>query len=222
MFNNELELQNRFIELLNESKDDKTYISDEFNARFGNVDIVKVKYDNKIPLKENQAKILSDIAPARILGYLHKNSIRTLSYLIKKSGYTEEYVLALLGRLKSAHIISEPNKHKYLINEQFTFPKLVFSSYEAKLTCWKKAISQALKNQAFSSKSYVVMPEKIAQKIAITKKHYFKAYNIGLIAVNNENYTILINPKINKKKYSQAMLISSTAKYLILQKQVIA
>ncbi len=221
MFRSELELQNKFIDLIKQDKQDHTYISDEFNARFGNVDIVKVRYKNNIPLTKEQAKILSNIAAARIVGYLHKNSTRTLSYLIKNSGYTKEYILSILAKLKSFNIINEPNAYRYIINEQFEFPKLVFSSYEAKLTDWQKAISQAIKNQAFSSESYIVMPEKIAKKLSLTKKNYFLSYNIGLIGVSNEKYKIFLKPKIQKNNFSQAYLISSIAKYLILQKQVI-
>ncbi len=222
MFRSELELQNKFIDLMNQNKQDHTYISDEFNARFGNVDIVKVRYKNNIPLTKKQAEMLSNIGAARIVGYLHKHSMRTLQYLINNSGYTEEYILSILTKLKSLNIIKEPNKYRYIINEQFEFPKLVFSSYEAKLTDWQKAISQAIKNQAFSSESYIVMPEKIAKKLSETKYNYFIAYNVGLIGVNNEKYEIFIKPKIQKNKLSQASLISSIAKYLILQKQVIA
>jgi len=222
MFNSELELQNTFINLLKENKLDNTYISDEFNARFGNVDIVKVIYENQKPLTKKQADILSNIAAARIVGYLHKNSMRTLSYLIKNSGYTKNYILTIVAKLKATNIISEPKYNRYIINEQFEFPQLVFNSYEAKLTDWQKAISQAIKNKAFSSKSYVVMPEKIAKKLSINKKNYFLSYNIGLISVNKNNFTILIKPKIIKNNFSQATLISSIAKYLILQKQVIA
>ena len=222
MFRSELELQNKFIDLMKQNKQDHTYISDEFNARFGNVDVVKVKYENNIPLTKNQAEILSNIAAARIVGYLHKNSMRTLCYLIKNSGYTKKYILSILAKLKSLNIIKEPKKYRYIIHEQFEFPKLVFSSYEAKLTDWQKAISQAIKNQAFSSESYIVMPEKIAKKLSVTRKNYFISYNIGLIGVCNEKYEVLIKPKIQKKNLSQASLISSIAKYLILKKQVIA
>lgn len=222
MFRSELELQDIFINLLKGTMQENVYISDEFNARFGNVDVVKVKYENNIPLTKTQADVLSNIAAARIVGYLHKNSIRTLSYLIKNSGYTEEYILSVIAKLKSTNIINEPKNNRYIINQQFEFPKLVFNSYEVKLTDWQKAISQAIKNKAFSSESYIVMPERIAKKLSVNKKNYFLSYNIGLIAVNKNNFKILIKPKTIKNNFSQATLISSIAKYLILQNQVIA
>ncbi len=90
MFKYEIELQNIFIKLLNKKRKTNEYISSEFNARFGNVDIVKVKYKNNISLTKNQANVLSNVAITKIMGYLHKNSPRTLSYLIKNSGYTKE------------------------------------------------------------------------------------------------------------------------------------
>ena len=69
MFRSELELQNKFINLMKQDKQDHTYISDEFNARFGNVDIVKVKYDNKVTEIGNT---LSDLINNGITGSLEK------------------------------------------------------------------------------------------------------------------------------------------------------
>lgn len=218
MFESELELQKEFIKQLNKHKQKNTYILDEFNARFGNVDIVKVKYTNKIPLNYKQIELLSNIGVAHIVGYLHKKSLRTLDYLIKNSGYTLEYTLNILSKLKSANIISEPYEKRYIINEQFIFPKIQFYSYELKLTDWQKAIIQALRNQTFSSYSYVVMPEKIAIRLFKTKEYLFKGYNIGLIAVNHRTFKTLIPCKISHQKFSKEAFISSSAKYLLLQK----
>lgn len=221
MFNSELEMQKIFVSFLKNEHLENTFISEEFNARFGNVDIVKVKYKNRQPISNAQAIILSNIACAKIVGYLHKNSVRTLKYLISKTGFTSEYVLSLLAKLKREKVIEEIYYHKYIINSQFVFPKLTFTSYEAKLTDWKKAVSQAIKNQKFSTESYVVMPEKITKSVFQKHKDYFKLYKIGLISINEYGYKIYIKAGIQKKNYSRASTICSIAKYLMLEKQYV-
>lgn len=222
MFNNELELQKKFISIIEEKKKENEFISEEFNARFGNVDIIKVKYNNYPILTKEQAKILSNISSARIVGLLHKNSPRKLEYLIKITGYEKEYILSKISKLKKEKIIIEREYQKYVISNQFVFPKLYFSAYEAKLTDWKKAISQALKNKNFASESYIVMPLKKANNLISKNNNIFNIYNIGLIGVTDNSIIILHKPKSEmRNRETHPMLISSVAKFLLLEKQVI-
>ena len=46
MFETELQMQKNFIKLLNLEKKHNQNILEEFNARFGNVDVVMTDYDN--------------------------------------------------------------------------------------------------------------------------------------------------------------------------------
>ena len=217
MFSNELELQNSFHNQLQKNIARNESIVDEFNARFGNVDIVKVTNNSEHTFSNDQAKILSEFRYARIVSLLHKKATRTIDYLVNTSGYDYNTVKYILKKLTSFNIVSEINIDRYLIHDNFSLPFLEFTSYEAKLHDWKKAIIQANNNKNFSTYSYVVFPDETAKKLEIKKKDYFRYNNIGLIGVTEHDYKTYINVKkkiVPLKK--NATLISSMAKFTLI------
>ncbi|HFM6545512.1 TPA: hypothetical protein ACG86J_002799, partial [Enterococcus faecium] len=92
MFSSELELQTIFHNQLQKNAASNEKIVDEFNARFGNVDIVKVTNNSTYMLKKEQAILLSEFRYARVVSLLHKKAIRTIEYIIKTSGYDKNTV----------------------------------------------------------------------------------------------------------------------------------
>ncbi|MGG5342908.1 hypothetical protein [Enterococcus sp. AZ192] len=217
MFSTELELQNSFHNHLQKRITTNESIIDEFNARFGNVDIVKVTNNSDYTFNNDQANILAEFRYARIVSLLHNKAIRTIDYIVKTSGYDYNTVKYILKKLVFFDIVYEINNGRYLIHDNFSFPFLEFTSYEAKLHDWKKAIIQANNNKNFSTYSYVVFPDETAKKLATNKNDYFKYNNIGLIGVTKEGYKTYINVKkkvIPLKK--NATLISSIAKFMLL------
>lgn len=214
MFESEFELQKIFFNQLENIKDANTNILQEFNARFGNVDIVEVDFSCfQNTLSTLQAELLSIYSNALVVGYLHKNTSRTFKYLINKTGYTEDYLNSILLTLKKANIVLETNSNKYTICHDFKFPNLKFNSYELKLKDWKKAILQATRNTVFSYKSFVVMPNEEAIKLKEKYSDLFNLYNIGLIGVTKSTHYRYISPKVKNHKYSiSPVFISSMAK----------
>lgn len=219
MFETELQMQKEFIKLLNSNKKQNQNILEEFNARFGNVDVVMTDYDNlKITMTKSQAEILSNYATALVVAFLHRKKFHTFKYLLEKTGYTEEYLLSILATLKKENIVIEENS-KYIISDNFKFPHLKFTAYELKLKQWKKAIMQAIKNKNFAYHSYVVMPDLIASKLFKNNSNIFTEYNIGLIGIECNDLKYYIEPHNNMKNYSiNPVFISSIAKCLLISK----
>lgn len=217
MFKSELDLQLTFYDQLVKSKTVNTNILQEFNARFGNVDIVEVNFnDLNVTLTREQAEILSLYSSALVVGFLHRNTPRTYKYLISKTGYTKDYLNSILLVLEKEKIISKLQNNKYIICKDFKFPNLKFIAYELKLKDWKKAIIQASKNTNFAYKSFVVMPNDEAIKIKEKYSEMFYLYNVGLIGVTNNTNYHYISPKITKHTYSiSPTFISSTAKCIL-------
>ena len=84
MFETELQMQKEFIRLLNLDKKATQNILEEFNARFGNVDVVLTDIENmNITMTKSQAKILSTYSTALVVAFLHKKKAHTLKYLIQ-------------------------------------------------------------------------------------------------------------------------------------------
>ena len=214
MFTSELCLQNKFIQLKEIELKDNEKILTEFNARFGNVDIVQVIINNSNVLSYEQANLLSTYQYAKVLAFLHKKAVRTFNYLQKSTDYGEKILSSILSRLIKVNIVTEINSNRYIIAEGFEFPILQFISYEAKLQKWKKAILQASINKKFSSYSYVVLPIELAKKLKQNKLNYFQTYNVGLVGVSDNEIEYLFNPKKEPVKFNvNPSLISSIAKY---------
>ncbi|MBU5250776.1 hypothetical protein KQI46_02325 [Lysinibacillus capsici] len=216
MFTSELCLQNKFIQLKEAELNKNEKILTEFNARFGNVDMVQVFINDSNLLSYDQANLLSSYQFAKVLAFLHKKAIRTFSYLQKCTDYGKKMLSSILSKLIKANIVTEINSNRYIISEEFEFPMLQFISYEAKLQKWKKAILQASINKKFSSYSYVVLPIELAYKLKQNKINYFHTYNVGLIGVSDNKIEYLFNPKKETLKFTiNPSLISSIAKYQI-------
>ncbi len=221
MFRYELDLQNEFKKMLENNLDKNEVVLKEFDARFGNVDLVKVSYKSFNPSLEQQFKILSNHATSVVVAFLHKKQKRSFKYLHEKTGYTYDYLKKIIKTLKKYNIINEVSENCFVISDTFNFPKLKFISYELKLKDWQHAVFQAKKNEVFSYKSFVVMPDDIALKIKAKHTDIFKLYNVGLIAVNKNSYKIIINCKVNNTKIIyNPTLISSIAKSVILKNQI--
>lgn len=214
MFTSELCLQEKFIELKRNELKEKEKVLSEFNARFGNVDIVQVIVDNSHLMNYEQANLLSNYQFAKVIGYLHKKAFRTFDYLLKRTDYNDKVLSNLLSKLIKANIIKEVTPKRYVISNDFQFPILQFISFEAKLNNWKKAILQATINKKFSSYSYVVLPLELAKRLQKNHINYFQNQNVGLIGVSIEKIEYLYKPKKDRIKINiNPSFISSVAKY---------
>ncbi len=214
MFTYELCLQEKFIELKRDELKENEKVLSEFNARFGNVDIVQVIVDDYHLMNSEQANLLSNYQFAKVIGYLHKKAVRTFDYLMKRTDYNDKVLSNFLSKLIKASIIKEVTPKRYVISNEFQFPILQFISFEAKLTNWKKAILQATINKKFSSYSYVVLPLELAKRLRESKINYFRNQNVGLIGVSKDSIEYFYKPKKDRVKLNiNPSFISSVAKY---------
>jgi hypothetical protein len=62
---------------------------------------------------------------------------------------------------------------------------------EAKLIDWRRAIYQAYRNTSFASRSYVVLPSRVAMRAA-GNPNMFGNYGVGLCACDNGHLSVLI------------------------------
>lgn len=214
LFTSELYLQEKFIELKRDGLKDNERVLSEFNARFGNVDIVQVIVEDSHLMNYEQARLLANYQSAKVISYLYKKAIRTFDYLMKRTDYNDKVLANLLSKLIKTNIIEEVAPKRYVISNNFRFPLLQFISYEAKLTDWKKAILQATINKKFSSYSYVVFPLELAKRLKEKNNNYFKNQNVGLIGVSEDKIEYFYKPKKDRIKLNiNPSFISSVAKY---------
>lgn len=222
MFDKEIDMQKLFITQLKDKLKTNELIYEEFNGRFGDADVVKVKLNNYNLISLKQMEILKDYQCAKITGYLHKQQSHSIKYLMDKTDYTYTNVIAIINKLKKENIVTTDNKGMFLINKDFEFPNIEFTSFELKLKNWKNAITQANKNKNFSSSSYIAVPMDLAIKLYKKEKNIFVLYNVGLVGIDGKGYKTFFKPKIEKNKTSKnPTYISSLAKIVFNEKEQI-
>ena len=222
MFDKEIDMQKLFITQLKNKIKSNEFIYEEFNGRFGNADVVKVTLNNYNSLSLHQMEVLKDYQCAKITGYLHKQQSHSIKYLMDKTDYTYTNIIAILNKLKKENIVTNDDKGMLLINKDFEFPNIEFTSYELKLKNWKNAIIQENKNKNFSSSSYIAIPMDLAIKLYKKEKDIFVLYNVGLVGIDGKGYKTFFKPKIEKNKTSKnPTYISSLAKIVFNEKEQI-
>lgn len=217
MFTKEADMQNLLYKKYNNNP--KTIVLKEFNGRFGNVDIVKVKLNNNNINKE-QALLLSQQRYAFTVSFLHKNSKRTLEYLMGKTGYSRTTQLSILKKLINEKIVYK-NENYYYLHKKFVYPKIAFDSYELKLKDWKKALSQAIKNLEFSTFSWVVLPKEVCNNLKDNIVTLYAEYGIGIISLdtNGKIKKILKAKRNNNGFFNNSAYIVSLNKFIIYQQK---
>ena len=200
LFDYEVELVNKFIDLKFKVSS-RSVTTTEVPIRWGNIDIVNIK-NNYIPFSKEQCKVLSKASNARIFLKIKKDRGISKDKLINEKGMSNSTILNCINQLIKVKLIIKKDK-LYYRNIDFTFPKIIITGYEAKLTDYNKAFFQANINKEYVDYSYIVFPMNIANKILVKYCDILIRHGIGLIGVSKTKQIRLIKAKRanNVKQY---------------------
>lgn len=191
-FDYEIDLVNKFIDIKFKASP-RSITTVEVPIRWGNIDIINIK-NNYIPFNNEQCKILSKTSNSRIFLKTKKNRGISKQMLLSEKGMSEKTIQNCISQLIKSNLIIKKDG-LYYRNIEFTFPKVIITGYEAKLTDYNKAFYQALINKEYVDYSYMIFPMDIAYKI-IDKYHDILQDNgIGLIGVSNTKQKTLLKAK---------------------------
>lgn len=208
-FDYEIDLVKKFLEF---KKDDLSHsiTTIEVPVRWGNIDIVSIK-NNFMPFNDEQCLVLSKVSNARIFLKTKKNQGISKTKLLSINGMSSSTIENSINQLIKSGLVVK-NNNLYYRNIDFSFPKVVISGYEAKLSDYNKAVYQAIINKEYVDYSYMVFPMDVAQKILNTKSEFLISNGIGLIGVSNKKQKVLLKPKKIKeiKQYFRLVNIIQT------------
>lgn len=208
-FEYEIDLVNKFLSLKVE-KSSHSITTTEVPVRWGNIDIVNIK-NNFLPFTEAQCVALSKVSNARIFLKTKKNQGITKSNILSINGMSESTIENGLSQLIKTNLIIKKD-NLYYRNIDFSFPKVIISGYEAKLTDYNKAVYQAIINKEYVDYSYMIFPMDIAQKLLSKNGDFLLENGIGLIGVSDKKQKVLIKAKRVKeiKQYSRLVNLIQT------------
>lgn len=206
-FDFEEDLVNKFIN--NYHKMDNEIVVKEMPIRFGNIDVVSIK-NAKLPFSNEQILILSKPANALIFSKIKNKRPISKIRLVDTVGLSESTINNVLYELINCNLIAKLDNN-YFRECKFVFPKTTVTGYEAKLKDFNKAFFQANNNREYVDYSYLVFPNKIANRILMTKGSLLGKNGIGLIGVDKySNIKLLKAKKMNDMNHHIRLL--STAK----------
>lgn len=158
-----------------------------------------------VPLGAGMPDIIAAIFKPQLLNLARalNPNISILSYL-RTTGIAKKETIAKKLLLSSGAIESQLEVYQEIgaiqkINDTYCmqnswknlFPEIV--SVEAKVSNWKSAANQAIRNKLFSHYSYVAFPTKVANRVKA--ENLFKDNGIGILGTEGDNMVLIKNAK---------------------------
>ena len=132
------------------------------------------------------APILRSPAKARLLSALRYGSPRTLTYLERVTGLSSRSLGEHIRHLGQAGIVEFNNSSAVSLCIPLPWSMVEITSYEGKMSNWRRALQQAIGYRSFSNSVRVVMPVSGALHARRQVPTVFHSNGIGLIAVDND------------------------------------
>jgi hypothetical protein len=125
-----------------------------------------------------------EMSPAQILGYLRVVGRARLETIVERVGHHEDAVVRCLEGLREVEAIRGDSDVYHLSPEwRDILPEIV--TIEAKVTDWRRAVSQAGRNRVFAHRSFVALPETVAKRVR--RDPIFPKLGLGILGVGDDN-----------------------------------
>lgn len=153
-----------------------------------------------------------EMPTAHVLAYLRAVGRARLETISSRTGRPQELILRCLHGLVEVDAVST-NEDTFSLSPHWReiLPEII--TVEAKVSNWRKAVEQASRNRIFSHKSFVALPDRVAQRIRSEK--VFSQLGIGLLSVDaNHDVTVVRRarrhqPRVWTYYYQLASLVAN-------------
>ncbi|MCP4135304.1 MAG: hypothetical protein GY754_30325 [bacterium] len=192
-------LYTQFLKEILDSDPYHAFLINEYDSKNGIADIVLGTYNPLI--KKEKKRMLIDL---NWLGPLKKakiGSIKTIKDFSGRHNISRKLASHCLNSYTEAGFFKRIDKSSFEKSKDYSVFLQEIISIEAKLKDWKSALRQAYRYKEFSNMSFVLLDENHSKK-AVESPKEFKRYNIGLITMKDESYTIHYIPE--KKELSDS------------------
>jgi hypothetical protein len=154
----------------------------------------------------------TEIATSEILAYLRAVGRARIDTITSRLRQPREVIIRRLNGLVEAEAVSNNSDTFSLLPRwRHILPEIV--TVEAKVSNWRKAVDQASRNRIFAHKSFVALPDRVAQRVQ--SEEIFGTLGLGLLSVD-ENLVVKVlkesrrgQPRVWTYYYDLAFLIAS-------------
>lgn len=158
----------------------------------------------------------ADLSDAQILAYLRGVCRARVETIVRRLNRTPESVMTALASLLQADAIRESAQIFSLKPSwRSILPEVI--AIEAKVTNWRQALRQAARNRIFSHRSFVALPEHIAERVS--SESAFGQLGVGILAVSSHGKVFELRPAVLTKPrvwtyYYRIALVAARHVYL--------
>lgn len=151
-----------------------------------------------------------EITASHLLGYLRSVRMARPETIALRLNLPVIQVESILDDLTRIDAVWEGSAYSLADPWDDILPNVI--SIEAKVADWRKAVSQAARNRLFSHRSYVALPENVAERIR--NKPILRHLGIGVLAVHTSGDVWLAHrarshrPKIWYYYYQIALMLA--------------
>ena len=146
-----------------------------------------------------------------LLGYLRAVGSASPQTISRRIGRTDLQVARIVGELTSAGILETKTKGVALAEDWRDVLKDVIA-IEVKVSDWRRAIHQAIRNTIVAHRSYIALPSSVAARIC--DDQLARAHGIGILSISDDGCVKAIRrarkaqPKVWSYYYAVAHLAS--------------
>lgn len=150
---------------------------------------------------------------ARVLAYCREVPLAGMLGISEATGVPLQALEAIVGELEAAKAIRVGGN---LLGMERGWKSILPDTLaiEAKVSKWRDALQQAVRNRLFTHRSYVALPKPLAERVATEEA--FGRYGVGLISVTSSGNIELLtesdynHPKLWYYYYLVALVIAKT------------
>jgi hypothetical protein len=125
-----------------------------------------------------------EIPSAHILAYLRAVSRASLDTIAGRVGLPRPVIIRCLDGLVEVEILTrQSNSYSLSPVWREILPEIV--TIEVKVVKWRRAVMQAARNRIFAHKSFIALPDQVAQRIRF--EPIFNQLGIGLLSVRDND-----------------------------------
>jgi len=176
----------------------------------GMPDLVVVSYEPQV-----FALAQTEMPTIHILAYLRVVGSARLETIIGRTGIPQKTTLRYLNDLVELKAVARvDDTYSLLPVWRQILPEIV--TIEVKVTNWKRAIEQAARNHIFAHRSFVALPDYVAQRVRL--EPVFRQLGIGLLSVGDDHMVSVLRrsrrhkPRVWKYYYEIAFLAARHGK----------
>lgn len=144
---------------------------------------------------------------ANVLSCLSHRRAHTLEYVASRTGLGMSYAKRIVGDLRQLGLVEITHRGSVVLSGGYQRPQITFTAMEFKLFDWRRALSQAVRHQAFAQRVQVVMPTEALRNLEAASA-VFRKLGVGSAVFDGQTgrLSFVVRPRVRRQTSERVFL----------------